>query len=201
VSLSPKSFLENDEMNRVRVDQMRKIMRHVRRDQREKRRRPVVAIVIEHAYSGLLLLIFGKDHEVGVLNPGLVKGGIEKGESILGALYREAREEVAIGAVHLDVHTYLGNGTVVSVKKKRGFERKGYFVFLATYFGELELRINPIEIEGYQWVREDEVLSVLATLRKKRPDKYALLKKVFRSAAQKRVRAQKQNALKRKRPR
>jgi 8-oxo-dGTP pyrophosphatase MutT (NUDIX family) len=149
-------------------------------DRKEGTHRPTVALVIRHMKSGRFLIVMGKkDRARSPKNPGILKGGIDEGEHIIDAAYREAREEIRALRSDIDIIAYCDSYSVNSVKKKENFGRKRYFVFYAKYDGPRTLTIDGDEIVDYAWVKSGDIGRVLRPLRKKRASKYKTLLKIF----------------------
>lgn len=142
--------------------------------------RPTVALVIRHTKSGRFLIVMGKKDRIGgAKNPGIVKGGIDEGEHIIDAAYREAEEEIRVDRSLIDIVGYCGAYSVYSVKKKENFDRKRYFVFYAKYEGSRTLYVDADEIVDYLWIKSGDIGRVLRPLGKKRIGKHKALLKIF----------------------
>lgn len=154
------------------------INKEIKACNKEKKELPTVAAVLYHTRSRRYLVVISR--KGGLSNPGLVKGGVEKGESAVRALVREIREELHIPTFAIKVKGYGGSHSVPSVHKKKGLATKRYFVFLVAYAGPLKLTING-ELCGYDWILLDEVEKTLSVLKDTRPGKLEVLTKFFAS--------------------
>jgi len=148
------------------------------------KQRATVAVIVQHAETGLFLIIFGRENFSGnsLTNPGTVKGAVEKSEYILRAGAREILEEVGITESQIRFQTYGGSCSVTSLKGRKrnnGTSKKLYFIFHALYDGPLELKIDPREVLGYKWITLKEVKRSLRSLKSTRPDKYNALIRAF----------------------
>jgi 8-oxo-dGTP pyrophosphatase MutT (NUDIX family) len=147
-----------------------------------KKERPTVAAVLYHTRSRQYLIITSR--KGGLSNPGLVKGGVERGESAFRALMREIGQELHISVSSRNVKGYGGSYSVPLVHPKNGLSIKRYFVFLVAYSGPLKLTING-ELSGYFWMPLKEVEGALSVLNEPRPEprpeKYNVLMKIFAS--------------------
>ena len=167
-----------DQIKPLRKQVLREANKKLRRCEQEKRFRPTAAIVIKHRGTGKFLIIYGTP-EGDVLNPGLVKGGVHQGESLLTAARREIREEIGLLAKTVAITGLGGCKRVHSLKKTEGFDEKLYFVLFAET-DEFELKVDRVEVTDYRWCDRSEVEGVLEPLRSNRLSKWRLLTKVFR---------------------
>ncbi len=149
-------------------------------DRKKGLHRPTVAVVIRHIKSGRFLVVMGKkDYQSGMENPGIVKGGIDSGEHIIDAAYREVAEEIRVSRVDITMSAYYGTYSVYSLKKKENFDRKRYFVFYAKYDGSRTLDVDHNEIVNYTWIKLGDIVRTLRSLKKMRLGKYKALIKIF----------------------
>ncbi len=148
---------------------------------KKERHRPTVAAIVKHRTKKSFLLIEPKVSlsGVGTKNPGIVKGGIKRGEGILSALFRELEEELSMQPSQLKVLGYGGSRSVLSVKQKSGLLMKRYFFFYVEYEGPLAITINPLELSSYRWFTLKEIREEIKILLELRPDKYAVLDAAF----------------------
>ncbi len=172
----------------LNADLLKSIREQVKRCGSERHRATVV-LLIEHARTGEFLLI--ESGKAGPRNPGLVKGGVERNESVLEALFREAKEEVGFEQAQVRVFGYGGSRSVRSMQKSK-LVRKRYFFFHVVYDGPLELTIDLSEISGYQWLTIHQVREEIRVLLECRPDKYAVLEEAFETLANARTKAKRE---------
>jgi|GEM_PF-2896972 len=154
--------------------------------------RPTVAAVLYHIRSHKFLLITSTSG--GLLNPGLVKGGVKKGESALCALIREIRQELRVRILEKHIKGYAGSFSVASVHQKDGRSTKRYFVFLVAYGGPHKLNING-ELSGYFWYLLEEIPEVLGISQEARPRKYEVLMQIFASPSLKKAKAKRKKKI------
>lgn len=140
-------------------------------DEHEKREyRPVgVAIVRDQNNRILLVQSVKNTHDWS-----FPQGGIEQGEDVVQALFREVNEEVGIEGHQLRLTHYNGVEDLDAEpgrSDKRGFTKgKRYFFFELVYTGSRELRIQESELAGYSWVDPQEFKAALATTRAEKRD-------------------------------
>jgi ADP-ribose pyrophosphatase YjhB (NUDIX family) len=109
-----------------------------------------VGLVIER--NGALLLIKKADkYYQGKYS--IVAGHVNMHETIEDAIHREAKEEIGV-KIHKPV--LIGNVIDVADKCRYGGERHVWFVFTAE-LKNLELQVDPSEIEHIQWVKVNEM--------------------------------------------
>ncbi|MBI5004149.1 NUDIX hydrolase [Candidatus Kaiserbacteria bacterium] len=119
----------------------------------------------------------------GYFNPGIVKGGVERGETALAALFREIPQELGIRRALLKLIGYGGAYSVASTSaRKKGYTKKRYYIFYVTYTGPQKLRING-ELSGFYWMTLPEVHRVLQVLLlpPERQEKFDVLTDAFSS--------------------
>ncbi|MEI6746992.1 MAG: NUDIX hydrolase [Methylococcaceae bacterium] len=163
---------------RIKKKLLRRVDLDVRQCVRKGTHRPTVGVVLEHAETGRILIVNGKNSSVdGSSNPGIIKGGVQKRERVLVAAAREIFEELGISKVVFK--RYCGSYSVTSLKQKDGFLKKRYFVFHAVYTGPADIACNLEELSGYSWVEFDDVVATLEVLRETRFEKYEVLISIF----------------------
>ena len=152
---------------------------------RPQTHRPTVTIVFRYRGPGWkmmkksrFLIIWSKDDGTGE-NPGLVKGGVEVGEKLFAAGFRESAEEVGMSREHIFFRGYGGTRSVRSLKCKGGFPKKLYVILYADYTGPKRLTINPNELSRCAWLTDVEIDKTLCELRAKRPVKETVLREAL----------------------
>jgi 8-oxo-dGTP pyrophosphatase MutT (NUDIX family) len=157
-----------------------KLRKSIARDRKKRRRRPTAAGVLIHEESGDVLIVYGTavEQDAG-LNPGIVKGGIDRSEGVVDALIREIYEELGIPHYQIDILGYLGRHDVKSLKQKGGYARKRYYVVVVLYRGDKDIVVNPLEVAGHEWLPIEEVREVVNVLRGCRPEKHKALTQIF----------------------
>jgi 8-oxo-dGTP pyrophosphatase MutT (NUDIX family) len=112
-------------------------------------------------------------------NPGIVKGGVEVGEKLFVAAYREPAEEVGMRREHIIFRGYGGTRSVRSLKQKGGFPKKLYIILYADYIGPWKLIVNPNEISRQAWQTDVQIEKTLTELDALRPDKGKVLREAL----------------------
>lgn len=132
----------------------------VREAHRRKEFRPTVVGLIRNKQGRILLVRSAKDSRTWYFP----QGGIDKGESLVGAFYRELFEEVRIAAAHLMIASYRGAVEIPAERgrsDKRGFTKgKRYFTIQAVYDGPPELRLQTSEIDDFVWAERERVPAI-----------------------------------------
>ena len=154
--------------------------------------RPTAAAVFYHLRSHKYLLITST--KGGLLNPGLVKGGVEGGEGAQEALMREISQELRVPRHAIKIKGYGGSFEVPSNHEKGGCRIKRYFVFLVAYKGPHKLNING-ELSGSFWYPLDEIPGVLDIALRNHPHKLVVLKHVFASPSLKKAKAKRKKKI------
>ncbi len=156
----------------------------LRTAQRGKTHRPTAAVIFEDRSPGWeerprrFLLIWSKGTGSGE-NPGIVKGGVETGETVLDATIREAGEEIGAKPEHIVVRYYLGARSVKSLRQKGNRPKKLYIIIYAYYTGPRELTLNPNELSRYARLTIEEIEHELNGLHTLRPEKERVLREIF----------------------
>ena len=107
----------------------------------------------------------------------LPQGGIDEGEFVLDALFREIREELGILREEFGASHYLGVEDLDAEQvraDKRGFSKgKRYFFFTLFYIGSgTQFDVNQEEIDEYRWVMKSDISKLLS---RTRPEKGLLI--------------------------
>jgi len=158
----------------------RVLLRRMSKDRKGKIHRPTVAVMVEHFETRKFLIVYGRqDLFSQTQNPGIVKGGVDKGEKPIEAARREIYEELGALPHHFEFLSYYGSYSVESKKQKEGFPRKRYYVFHAIYTGPFEFQIDMDELSHYEWVTLGEARQSLRSLKEHRGDKHKVLLKIF----------------------
>ena len=131
----------------------------------KKEYRPVaVGIIADKKGRVLLVESAKKGHDWS-----FPQGGINQGETVEDALFREIKEEVGIDHVNLVLHGYLGAEDLDAPSKridKRGFTKgKRYFFFDLWWNGHGALKINREEIGNYAWLQLANIPGFFSSLR------------------------------------
>ena len=117
--------------------------------------RPNVAAILRKPASGKILVCQRRDFPECWQFP---QGGVDKGEDLLAALYREVEEEVGIAR---DKYTLQACRTGYRYQFPNGHLKKGQFCgqeqtyFLCDYHGKkkhIVLGGNPPEFQGSKWI-------------------------------------------------
>ncbi len=124
--------------------------------------RPNVAALMVNAYGGLLIC-----ERAGV--PGgwqFPQGGVDAGESMEQALFREVREEIGIGSKHYEIlgrrdgYRYLYPPDVRAKKIKKhgnhGQEQTYFLCKLKPSAPAINVNQTPQEFGAYRWIQPDE---------------------------------------------
>jgi len=123
--------------------------------------RPNVAAILRRPKNGAILI--GER----VTHPGswqFPQGGVDPGEDLIGALYREVEEEVGVPP---DKYTLQACRTDYRYKFPNGHKKKGLFCgqvqtyFLCDYHGkknEIDLDAHVREFSDYRWIQPEEFL-------------------------------------------
>ncbi len=175
----------------------RALSRRMSKDRKGNVHRPTVAVMIQHHETKKFLIIFGRADVFGnAPNPGIVKGGVDRGELPLAAARREIEEELGIHSKYFEFLYYYGSYSVKSLKKKEGFPRKRYYVFHAVYDGPSEFSIDTDELSHYAWMTLRDAKRSLRSLARLRSDKQKALLKIFEHFKKKIPERNKQRKLK-----
>lgn len=131
----------------------------------EKDYRPVVVAVIADE-RGRVLLVRSAKHPDEWMLP---QGGIDEGEDLEVALYREIKEETGIEKQQLSFVGFAGTADLDAEAgrvDKRGFIKgKRYIAFSLHYVGPEQVTLNPAELSEHRWVDPEDVEQMLATTR------------------------------------
>lgn len=141
--------------------------------------RPTAVMLIVHKDGSILLV----SHN-GRTNLSLPQGGIEKGESIKRAAYRESKEEVRISKKQLELvddslFFWITGMPQADSTSLRGFWLgKSYFGVFFKYAGPKALKVNEKEISGYRWVPPKSVRQAMCESSKDKQEmvRWALIK-------------------------
>lgn len=108
--------------------------------------------IIENDQGEILLTRSSKWHGKYVF-PG---GHIEPGESIAGALLREAREEVGLKLKFISI---VASGELINSKD---FYRPAHFIYFDIYCRALnnEIKLDQTELQDYVWVVPEQALKL-----------------------------------------
>lgn len=121
--------------------------------------RPNVAAILRKPKSGKILIA----ERMG--NPGswqFPQGGVDKGEDLIAALYREVEEETGVPA---DKYTIVAARTDYRYKFPNGHLKKKQFCgqvqtyFLCDYYGkkhDIRLDAHVREFSQYKWIRPED---------------------------------------------
>ena len=117
--------------------------------------RPNVAAILRRPKSGKILVCERLRHPGSWQFP---QGGVDRGEDLLGALYREVAEEVGVSK---DLYKVIACRTDYRYKFPEGHLKKGLFCgqvqtyFLCDYFGKkraIKLDAHVKEFSRYKWI-------------------------------------------------
>mgnify|MGYP003634826277 FL=1 len=121
--------------------------------------RPNVAAILRKPKNGKILIAERADH------PGcwqFPQGGVDKGEDLIGALYREVAEEIGVSP---DLYRLIACRTDYRYKFPKGHLKKGLFCgqtqtyFLCDYFGKkhnIDLDAHIREFSDFQWIHPED---------------------------------------------
>lgn len=148
-----------------KLDSLKDIERLIAEAHEKKEYRPVGVAVIEDEHGRTLFVRSAKDKN----DWSFPQGGIEPGEGIAQALFREVHEETGMTPEQLVMRGYQGMQDLdaeVGRKDKRGFTKgKRYFFFKVSYVGPAELHLQESELAEAKWAKSDEFDATLATTR------------------------------------
>lgn len=174
----PRSFRRMTKKIRRRIQQV------VSETAKEKGVRLTSALVIRDEVTDKLLVTYSA-RSGPACNPGIPKGGVERGESAEQAALRETRQEVGIHGKGLRIVGYGGTAKVACLRPKNGCTVKRYIIFYAVYRGPPDLTINPNEIASAGWFDLDESAEIFNQLTALRPSKARLLFRILEMYARK----------------
>lgn len=128
--------------------------------------RPVIVAIIKNKKERILLIRSAKNKRVWYLP----QGGIEYGELVETALFREIEEELGIAQKDLTLINYLGFEDLDAEKSRRdrrGFIKgKRYFFFTLFFIPSAEtLNINHDEVSNYLWTPQKDITHILTASR------------------------------------
>jgi len=118
--------------------------------------RPNVAVILRKPKNGKVLVFQRKDHRRCWQFP---QGGVDKGEDLIGALYREVAEETGISP---DLYQIIACRTDYRYKFPDGHLKKGQFCgqtqtyFLCDYYGtkqDINLKAHVQEFVDFKWIK------------------------------------------------
>lgn len=137
----------------------------------KKEYRPVVVAIIKNTAEQIIVVQSAKNREEWYLP----QGGIDEGETIESALFRELHEELGLLRNDLLFKDCLGFEDLDAEETridKRGFTRgKRYFFCAVTYLGSNEnLRLNQQEVSAYLWVDIADIAYIFISSRMKKRD-------------------------------
>ncbi len=121
--------------------------------------RPNVAAILQRPKSGKILIAERVQHPGSWQFP---QGGVDPGEDLIGALYREVEEEIGVGS---DKYELTACHTNYRYKFPDGHLKKGQFCgqvqtyFLCTYNGKkraIDLNAHVREFTDYKWIQPGE---------------------------------------------
>ena len=121
--------------------------------------RPNVAVILRKPKNGKILIAERKDHRGCWQFP---QGGVDKGEDLIGALYREVAEEIGVGP---DLYRIVACRTDYRYKFPNGHLKKGLFCgqtqtyFLCDYHGtkhDIDLKAHVQEFVNFKWIKPEK---------------------------------------------
>jgi putative (di)nucleoside polyphosphate hydrolase len=117
--------------------------------------RPNVAAILQRPKSGKILIAERLNHSGSWQFP---QGGVDRGEDLIGALYREVEEEIGVGP---EKYTLKACHTDYRYKFPGGHLKKGQYCgqvqtyFLCAYLGkkrDIDLNAHVREFSDYKWI-------------------------------------------------
>jgi len=137
----------------------------VREAHRRKEYRPTAVALIRDRQNRILLVRSAKDARSWYFP----QGGIDEGESLISAFYREVREEVRIAEARLMIVRYRGSVDISAEsgrRDKRGFLKgKRYFTIEAMYDGPKDLTLQTEEVDAFIWATLERVPAITLCVR------------------------------------
>ena len=121
--------------------------------------RPNVAVILRKPKNGKILIAERKDHRGCWQFP---QGGVDNGEDLIGALYREVAEEIGVSP---DLYRIVACRTDYRYKFPNGHLKKGLFCgqtqtyFLCDYHGtkqDIDLRAHVQEFVNFKWIKPEK---------------------------------------------
>lgn len=140
----------------------------------KKEYRPVVVAVIYNEQNEILLVRSAKNNDSWYLP----QGGVDIGERLTDALFREVKEELGIDKKDLFFIGYLGTEDLDAEETRvdrRGFTKGKRYFFFSFFYNNSDvekIQINSKEISEYLWVSREEMHEALSTTR---PEKAELI--------------------------
>ncbi|MCH1407439.1 MAG: RNA pyrophosphohydrolase [Verrucomicrobiales bacterium] len=120
--------------------------------------RPNVAAILRKPKSGKILIAERISNKGSWQFP---QGGVDKGEDLIGALFREVEEEIGVGP---DKYKITAARTAYRYKFPRGHLKKKQFCgqvqtyFLCDYYGKknaIDLDAHVREFSQYKWIKPE----------------------------------------------
>jgi 8-oxo-dGTP pyrophosphatase MutT (NUDIX family) len=136
---------------------LERINKRIAREHEEKQYRPTVVAVIKEPRGNVLFVRSAKAEKPW----GLPQGGVEQGECVVDALFRELSEEVGIPASRLVVQRFLyANRVRIPDRRRDGFQvGKSYYYFqLECVNGIPSLFLQEEEVFASLWANPRLVL-------------------------------------------
>ncbi len=130
--------------------------------------RPVVVMMIFDSLGGVLVVQSAKNSDWW----GFPQGGIDPGESLEDAAYREAFEELGLTRDDLEfeyLHKWLDIDAETGRADKRGFTRgkRTFFVSMKCRYGATSV-LDPAEVSQALWVLPSDFPAVVASTREEK---------------------------------
>lgn len=135
-----------------------------------KKYRPIVVLILKNGNGHYLVVQSAKNKDWW----GFPQGGVNQGEDVIVAIFRELFEETRIERQHIKSIQYLGTNKIdiQNWENRDGFEtgKVYHYFFLSGCEHYVPVIVQRKELSNYLWLTADEVQNQLSTVNTEKKD-------------------------------